>query len=314
MLPIARTHQSKIWQAVLAGLVWCSAAYAQEETSRSQPAKPKPAFDQQADAEADIAAAIAKAKCDNKRVLLMFGANWCGWSGKLDQVFKENGQVARTLLYEYELVKVDVGRRDKNMNIAELYGADVENGGIPYLTVLDGDGKVLVNKETGALEVDDRHDPMKVQAFLQKWKAEPRDARKVLKDALARAAKQDKRLFLHFGVPSCKWCRRLDEFLACPDIVKIMGRDFLAVKIDIDRMTAGQEVEKRFRPSASRGRPWLAVLDAEARVLATSDGPKGNIGFPVEPHEIAHFIDVLKKTARRISAGDLRKIEQAFKE
>ncbi|MFQ5806738.1 MAG: thioredoxin, partial [Phycisphaerae bacterium] len=47
-------------------------------------------------------------------------------------------------------------------------------------------------------------------------------------------------------------------------------------------------------------------------VLATADGPKGNVGFPVEPHEIAHFMDVLKKTARRITADDLRKIEQAL--
>ena len=81
-----------------------------------------------------------------------------------------------------------------------------------------------------------------------------------------------------------------------------------------ERMTAGQEVEKRFRPAASRGRPWFAVIDAKGRALATSDGPEGNVGFPVEPGEIAHFMDVLKETARRMSADDLAKVEQALKD
>lgn len=306
------------------GLVACFAALAlaiatvntvcaQEKESTSQPAQPKPAFDEQADAQADVDAALAKAKRDNQRVLLMFGANWCGWSRKLDTLFKENREIARTLLYEYEFVKVDVGRRDNNMDIAERYEADVENSGIPLLTVLDADGSVLVNQETGALEEGDHHDPAKVQDFLQTWKAEPLDARRVFEKARAQAARKDKRLLLHFGVPTCKWCRRLDDFLRRKDIAEVVARDFLPVKIDLRRMTHADEVAKRFRPVDS-GNPWFAIVDVKGQVLATSVGPKGNVGFPVEPHEIAHFMAVLKKTARHMTADDLGKIEQALKD
>ena len=38
--------------------------------------------------------------------------------------------------------------------------------GVPYLVVLDGDGKVLCNQETSSLEEGDHHDVKKVQAFL----------------------------------------------------------------------------------------------------------------------------------------------------
>ncbi len=310
MIAISRMSACRLWVLVLAvpGL-----ALAQEDKDTAEQQKqPDAVFDKQADAKADIAAALANAKRDNQRVLLVFGANWCGWCHKLDGVFKENREIARTLLYEYRLVKVDVGRWDKNLDVAQRYGVDLKKAGVPYLTVLDADGKVLANQDTGALEVGDQHDPAKVQAFLQQWKAQPLDAQQVLKDAVAQAAKQDRRVFLHVGAPWCSWCRRLEDFLACPEISKIMGRDFLDVKIDNERMAHGKDVEKQFRPKAGGGIPWFAVLDAQGNVLATSDGPKGNIGFPVEPHEIAHFMDVLKQTVRGITADDLERIEQAL--
>src|SRR5258708_17180935 len=36
-------------------------------------------YDESADANRQIADAVAQAKRENKRVLLQFGANWCGW-------------------------------------------------------------------------------------------------------------------------------------------------------------------------------------------------------------------------------------------
>jgi thioredoxin-related protein len=297
-----------------AALVAPDPAGAQESQPRSgQNAPPAPAFNEQADAHADLATALANAQRDNRRVLLMFGANWCGWSRKLDTLLRQHRDIARTLLCEYELVNVDIGRRDKNMDIANDYGADVANSGIPYLTVLAADGNVLTNQETGALEVDDAHDPARVQAFLKKWQAEPLDAGKVFEQARAQAAKQHKRLFLHFGVPTCKWCRRLDDFLRRKDIAEIVACDFVPVKIDLRRMTGADEVAKRFRKTDS-GSPWFAIVDGKDHVLATSDGPRGNVGFPVEPHEIAHFIDVLKKTAPRMTVAEIGKIEQTLKD
>ena len=114
--------------------------------------KDKPhTYDEKADAKADIATALAKAKKNNKRVLLMFGANWCGWCHKLHGVFESNREVGRTLLYEYERVNIDIGKMDKNTGLGRKDGARTDKGGGPARTVLDGDGQGIDNQETGAL-------------------------------------------------------------------------------------------------------------------------------------------------------------------
>ena len=297
---------------VLAVLFAAFPAVAQDKPAT--PAAPPQVYDESADAAADIAAALAKAKQNNTRVLVQYGANWCGWCKLLDGLFKSDRQIARTLLYEYELVRVNVGRFDRHLEIADKYGPGGEklrSLGIPYLTILDADGKVLLNQPTGELEQDKAHDPQKVLAVLDKWKADPRDARVILRDGLTRAAKENKRVFLHFGAPWCVWCHRLEDFLARPEIAKLMERDFVDLKIDIDRMTAGKDVDSEFRTEKG-GIPWFAILDETGEKLATADGPEGNIGFPVKDAEIAHFIKMLAEGRRNLTDAELETIRTAL--
>ena len=167
------------------------------------PKKPKRAdiYDTRADAKAQIETALAKAKRDNKRVLLQFGGNWCSWCYKLHDVFNKNHEIASLLRNEYELVLVDIGQMDKNMELAESYGAELKKHGVPFLTVLEDGGQVVTNQNTGDLEDGPVHDIDKVKAFLQKWTPEPLDAEVVLTNALARAEAEKKRLLVHLGAP-----------------------------------------------------------------------------------------------------------------
>ena len=188
----------------LASLAFPSAYAAtrgQEPAPSTAATKPASIYDANADARAEIAAALATAKKDDKRVLVVYGADWCGWCRKLHDLFKTDPEIRRLLLYEYEQVRVDIGKFDHNMELAEGYGADLHSGGVPYLTVLDADGKVLTNQNTGDLEAGPRHDPAKVKAFLEKWPAVPREAERVLAEALARAEAAGKMVFLHLGAP-----------------------------------------------------------------------------------------------------------------
>lgn len=105
------------------------------------------------------------------------------------------------LLYEYRVVHVNVGKFDRNMDLAAKYGADLKAAGIPYLTVVDAAGKSLANQETGSLEDGPEHDPKKVLAFLSGLRAPPQDAQKVFADALARAKEAEKRVLLSFEAP-----------------------------------------------------------------------------------------------------------------
>ncbi len=124
-------------------------------------------YDTQADGAKLVADAVARAGKENKRVLLMFGANWCGWCHKLHGLFASDPQIAATLKEHYVLVLVDVDK-GHNAAINEKYGRPTQLG-LPALVVLDAAGGRLTTQDTGILEAGDHHDPAKVLAFLERW-------------------------------------------------------------------------------------------------------------------------------------------------
>lgn len=93
------------------------------------------------DAAADIQGALARAASTGKRVLLIFGANWCYECHVLETALR-SAEVAPLVTENYEVVHVDIGRGERNQDIARRYRAPVERG-IPVLSILDSDGKLL---------------------------------------------------------------------------------------------------------------------------------------------------------------------------
>lgn len=124
-------------------------------------------YDEAADGGEQIAAAVTTAHKDNRHILLQFGANWCGWCHRLHHLFETDKDVREYLRENYVLVLVDVNE-GHNEATMKKYGQDAIRG-LPSLAVLDADGKLLTNQETGSLEKGDAHDPEKVLAFLKKW-------------------------------------------------------------------------------------------------------------------------------------------------
>ncbi|KAA3611483.1 MAG: thioredoxin family protein [Planctomycetota bacterium] len=276
----------------------------------------KSVYDEKADAGKQISAALAKAKRNNSRVLIQWGANWCGWCVKLDHTMQTDGKLRRKILYEYEVVKVDVGRFDKNMDLVKKFGADLRSSGIPFLTVLDQNGKVVQNQETAGFEVEAEgksgHDPKKVMAFLEKHQAPYLKAESLLAAGLKRAEKESKKLFLSFGAPWCGWCHKLEDTLARAGIAPLMAKDFVVLKIDIDRTLGGKEIMNRYRRQKSGGIPWFVFLNPKGEALLTSDGPKGNLGCPYTEEEVHAFGQVLEKMAVALTAEEQRTILNAF--
>jgi thiol-disulfide isomerase/thioredoxin len=98
-------------------------------------------YNETADAEADVAAAIKRAKAAKKLVLIDFGGNWCPdcriFAGLIEQP-----DVKRFVDKHYEVVTVDVGRYTKNMQIPARYGIDKLKG-VPSFLVVDTKGKLV---------------------------------------------------------------------------------------------------------------------------------------------------------------------------
>lgn len=106
-------------------------------------------YDEAADARADIAAALSAAKATNGRVLVVFGANWCADCKVLDLSFK-SGKTAALIDKSFKVVKVNVGRFDHNVDVAQAYDVPLKQG-IPAVTVLDAQGKVAYATRSGEL-------------------------------------------------------------------------------------------------------------------------------------------------------------------
>jgi thiol-disulfide isomerase/thioredoxin len=272
--------------------------------------KPADFYDEHADLHQLVADALARATKENRRVLIQWGGNWCGWCHQLHDLYASDAGIKHELLYEYDVVYADIGHFDKNMDVAKGYGAEIK--GVPFLTILAADGSVLANQETGSLERGSGlpgHDPAKVLAFLTEHQASYRAAADVEKEALAAAAKDGRRVFLHFGAPWCGWCHKLEGWMARPEIAPLLGKDFVDCKIDVERTIGGQDLLAATGGKPGGGIPWFAFLDADGKVLATSDAANGEtIGFPSKPEEIAHFSEMLGKAAVHLSKDDITKL------
>jgi thiol-disulfide isomerase/thioredoxin len=266
---------------------------------------PKGLYPQADDAAVRVEAALAEARKKNTRVLVQWGDDWCGWCVKLHDTMSKDQSLRRKMLYEYELVLIPVGRFDRNLDLAAKWNADYKGGGVPYLTVLAADGSVVANQETSSLEEGSAHDPAKVLAFLTEHEATPRDANAAMTAALAEAKSTDRTVMVHFTAPWCGWCRRLEAWQAQPRVHEILSRHFVDVRIDTDRDAGGAEIFKKHTDGRSTGIPWCAFLAADATVLATSDGPDGNVGFPSSDEEIAAFRDILKNAAPRMTDAEI---------
>jgi thioredoxin 1 len=120
------------------------------------------------EAPAEIAAALRASTKDHKRVILVFGGNWCYDCHVLDATFRSK-QFAPLVNENYHVVHVNVGDYDKNLDLAKKYEIPLEKG-VPSLAVLDPDGKLIVSQKKGEFESTTRIGPEDVVEFLKRWR------------------------------------------------------------------------------------------------------------------------------------------------
>jgi thiol:disulfide interchange protein len=101
-------------------------------------------------------------------LLLDFGGNWCGDCQVLDIYFHQPPNRA-ILDKNYVLVDIDIGRMDKNVDVAEKYDVPLKRG-VPALAVLDSHGRLLYSQKNGEFEAMRSMNPQSVTEFLNKWK------------------------------------------------------------------------------------------------------------------------------------------------
>jgi thioredoxin-related protein len=122
-----------------------------------------------ADAEKDIAAAIKKAKAENKYVLLQGGGNWCSWCIEFARFCKADPKIDSVINASFVWYHLNWSKENENKKVFAKYGYP-QRFGFPVFIILDGDGKRLNTQNSEYLENGKKsYDQHKVQTFLEMW-------------------------------------------------------------------------------------------------------------------------------------------------
>jgi hypothetical protein len=100
--------------------------------------------------------------------------------------------------------------------------------------------------------------------------------------------------------------------MASADIAPTLAKDFVDLKIDIDRMRGGNEVLKRYTSAGNRSIPWFVFLDPTGKAIITSDSPKRNVGFPSDEEEIAYFVKILDRAKQHLTSEDVDRLRKSL--
>ncbi|MGA9795083.1 MAG: thioredoxin family protein [Rhizomicrobium sp.] len=128
-------------------------------------------YDEHADANSVVNAALAKARAEHKRAFIDLGGNWCGDCRVLAALMDEPDFQA-FLDAHYVVVTVDVGRFNRNLQIPGRWNAtdEMKAGGVPAILIVDPATNKLVDAgHTAALE-DTRHmGPQGIMDWFAQW-------------------------------------------------------------------------------------------------------------------------------------------------
>jgi thioredoxin 1 len=121
------------------------------------------------EAKAELKAALAKAAAEHKRVIVVFGGNWCYDCHVLDTTFHSK-EFAPLVNANFVVVHINIGDDEKDNNdLAARLGVALDKG-VPSLGVLEPNGKVVYAQKNGEFEATEKIGPEDVRAFLEKWK------------------------------------------------------------------------------------------------------------------------------------------------
>jgi protein disulfide-isomerase len=106
-------------------------------------------YNPKANAKSAVQHALHEARTDHKPVLVFFGANWCEDCRALAKSIK-TGKNAKLLHANFNIVKVDVGNFNRNLDIDKRFGDPIKKG-IPAAVIVSPQGKVLYATRAGEL-------------------------------------------------------------------------------------------------------------------------------------------------------------------
>lgn len=278
---------------------------------------PSGLYDEKAVGQEQINEASRRAKRENKRVLLVWGENNCEFCVRMKMLFTEDQRIRQVLDAEYVIQRIDIGKFNKHLDVAINYNTNVRDAGAPTLTIIDpvsdtGVG-VLRAKDAVAqpMTMTRVWDEKVVFDFLWNNKANARLARSVYDEALAKAKRDDKRVLVQFLGSTCEPCARLNAWLARDPVADALGKAFVIVRIDAERMIAAGTVLSDVA-GAGGSLPLTAIVDPATGKPADAAHLLKDLG--ATPESVTAFQALLASLAPTLSEGERTMLGQTLTE
>lgn len=234
-------------------------------------------YDEQADGATLIREAVARARTDNRRILVMWGENYCGFCSELHDLLDwEDPRLRAMVATEYELVKVDLGKQFSNVkhiDLARTYGVDIRTSGAPALTIIDPtnskavasmDGKSALAKPMTMQRV---FDEQKLYEFLFEHRPVPKIAMTVFSEQLIFASRAGKKLLVWFGEPESDASAELHRWFNDPAVAAALEPGYLVLKVDPQRMTTGRMVMDKVTAKPGAPCPFIAIVNSQGQPI-----------------------------------------------
>ena len=140
------------------------------EVDQLPPELPKP-FSKQVITARQLKDFISKALELKKQPLVIFGANWCPDAQYLEAVMGML-TVTKLLAQHYEIMRVDVGDYDQNMELYSVFDMPSEEG-VPRVFILDFKGRVLNFDSNDRWRTARETDPQEIFNYFQEFANQP---------------------------------------------------------------------------------------------------------------------------------------------
>ena len=132
-------------------------------------AQEKKLYNPEANAAADIDAAIKRAVAENKFVLIQAGGNWCSWCIEFNRFSKADKQLDSIIKSSFVVYDLNYSKENMNENLFAQYGY-AQRFGFPVFIILDGKGQRIHTQSSEYLEDGKKsYDQKKVLTFLEQW-------------------------------------------------------------------------------------------------------------------------------------------------
>ena len=120
--------------------------------------------------------ALAKARAQQKHVIVQLGGNWCSWCLLLADYITRDSVVSKAIADNYVYIHVNYHpRKSKAAEQLQMTRALLKRlgnpvrFGFPVLVVLDEEGHVLHTQDSGMLEEGKGYHQGRVLQFLRNW-------------------------------------------------------------------------------------------------------------------------------------------------